>query len=50
MADLERHYKHANTFAKPSNHSTLHKENNANKDHYRDHLRDYHKEDIGCAK
>ena len=37
-------------FAKPSNGPNLYEENNARKDHCRDHFRDYHKEDIGAAK
>jgi hypothetical protein len=56
LADLERHYKvvHApdqiETFPcdyRKCNRST---EPFTRKDHYRDHLRDYHKEDIGSAK
>ncbi|CZR60519.1 uncharacterized protein PAC_10415 [Phialocephala subalpina] len=56
-ADLERHYKnvHASSDQKDSFRCDYPKcvryhEPFTRKDHYRDHLRDYHKEDIGCAK
>lgn len=56
-ADLERHYKHVHssddlkdvhfcTYPKCARYTTPF----ARKDHYRDHLRDFHKEDIGHAK
>ncbi|KAF8865125.1 hypothetical protein BDZ45DRAFT_580891 [Acephala macrosclerotiorum] len=56
-ADLERHYKnvHAPSDQKDSFRCDYPKcgrysDPFTRKDHYRDHLRDYHKEDIGCAK
>ncbi|KAE8453999.1 hypothetical protein EG329_007775 [Mollisiaceae sp. DMI_Dod_QoI] len=56
-ADLERHYKnvHAPEDQKDSFRCDYHKCGRFNepftrKDHYRDHIRDYHKEDLGCAK
>jgi ribosomal protein L37AE/L43A len=56
-ADLERHYKNVHADEKDSfrcdyRKCSRSKVENAftRKDHYRDHLRDYHKEDIGCAK
>ena len=56
-ADLERHYKnvHAPPDEKdcfPCDYSKCERATSAftRKDHYRDHLRDFHKEDIGSAK
>jgi hypothetical protein len=56
-ADLERHYKnvHAQAEEKTSFPCDYPKCERATmpfvrKDHFRDHLRDFHKEDIGCAK
>ena len=58
-ADLERHYKnvHASDDAKEKHHCDYTKCERSfgakpfgRKDHFRDHLRDYHKEDIGAAK
>lgn len=56
-ADLDRHYKnvHASSDQRDSFPCDYHKCGRANdpftrKDHYRDHLRDFHKEDLGCAK
>jgi hypothetical protein len=56
-ADLERHYKNVHVNEKdsfPCDYRTCPRSQEKNsfmrKDHYRDHLRDYHKEDIGCAK
>jgi hypothetical protein len=56
-ADLERHYKnvHAPEEEKDQFHCDYAKCERAEKpfsrkDHYRDHLRDFHKEDIGSAK
>jgi hypothetical protein len=56
-ADLERHYKNVHADEKDSFPCDYHKcprsqeeHSFSRKDHYRDHLRDYHKEDIGCAK
>ena len=55
LAGLERHYRHVHN----SNDKFFHcdyakcsraKEPFTRKDHYRDHLRDYHKEDLGAAK
>jgi hypothetical protein len=42
---LERHYKNIDIFAEPTSQDLF-----VRKDHYRDHFRDYHKEDISCAK
>ncbi|KUJ15771.1 uncharacterized protein LY89DRAFT_587406 [Mollisia scopiformis] len=56
-ADLDRHYK--NVHASPDQKDSFpcdyapcgrHLDPFTRKDHYRDHLRDYHKEDLGCAK
>jgi len=54
-ADLERHYKniHADkrdTFPCDYPKCSRHQEAFMRKDHYRDHLKDFHKEDIGSAK
>jgi len=58
-ADLERHYMRVHTDANrkdsfPCDYAKCPRSrSNASftrKDHYRDHLRDFHKEDIGCAK
>jgi hypothetical protein len=53
-ADLERHYKQVHpvldeieTFTCDYPRCARNKEGFRRKDHYRDHLRDYHKEDIG---
>lgn len=57
QADLERHYRHIH--APPEVINTYHcdyakcvrnQEPFTRKDHFRDHLRDYHKEDLGHAK
>lgn len=54
-ADLERHYKNVHASEKDSFPCDYRKcarklEPFTRKDHYRDHLRDYHKEHIGAAK
>lgn len=54
-ADLERHYRHVHNSNDQFFHCDYTKCNRAKdpftrKDHYRDHLRDYHKEDLGAAK
>jgi len=54
-ADLERHYKNVHADEKDKYPCSYHKcprsqEVFTRKDHYRDHLKDFHKEDIGCAK
>ncbi|PMD46096.1 hypothetical protein L207DRAFT_388633, partial [Hyaloscypha variabilis F] len=54
-ADLERHYKnvHANdkdTFPCDYPKCPRSRDPFTRKDHFRDHLRDFHMEDIGCAK
>ncbi len=59
QADLERHYRncHADISQKETwfcdygnSKCNRHKEPFTRKDHYRDHLKDFHKEDIGSAK
>jgi hypothetical protein len=54
-ADLERHYKNVHADEKdrfPCDYEqcTLLRDPFTRKDHYRDHLRDFHKEDFGAAK
>lgn len=54
-ADLERHYKNVHADARdtfPCDYSKCprHQEAFMRKDHYRDHLKDFHKEDISSAK
>ena len=55
-ADLERHYilvhtsSDQNTFACDYSGCQRAKEGFTRKDHYRDHLRDYHRKDLGSAK
>ncbi len=53
-ADLERHYRNVHgrgdEFACDYPKCPRLKDPFFRKDHFRDHLRDYHKEDIGCAK
>ncbi|KUJ10164.1 uncharacterized protein LY89DRAFT_787791 [Mollisia scopiformis] len=55
-ADLERHYKNVHSTQGPNqfrcDYSTCGRRSQpfTRKDHYRDHLRDYHKEDVGSAK
>ncbi|KAE9378203.1 hypothetical protein N431DRAFT_174978 [Stipitochalara longipes BDJ] len=54
-ADLERHYKNvhaSNKDAFPCDYAKCPRSQDpfTRKDHYRDHLRDFHKEDIGAAK
>jgi hypothetical protein len=54
-ADLERHYKNVHADEKdkfPCDYAKCPRSQDpfSRKDHYRDHLRDFHKEDIGCAK
>jgi len=56
-ADLERHYKNVHADVKdsfPCDYRKCSRSQEKNsftrKDHYRDHLRDYHKEDIGCCR
>lgn len=54
-ADLERHYKNVHSDSKDTFFCNFTKcprsqDPFGRKDHYRDHLRDFHKEDIGCAK
>lgn len=56
-ADLERHYMRVHADANrwdsfPCDYAKCPRSNKSftRKDHYRDHLRDFHREDIGCAK
>ena len=54
-ADLERHYKNVHSDEKDkffcdARNCPRSQDPFSRKDHYRDHLKDFHKEDIGCAR